>query len=99
MRAAPPQPLRERVGVRNASRLVECRGRMRVVEGARSGGLRDMVISSRVTRSVIMPDIESRARGGARRAPMDETRETRIGAPGGTMSVQNLTLARLLPGG
>src|SRR5262245_31489405 len=60
-------------------RPVECRGRARVAEGARVGVLREMVIASRVTRSGIMPDIGSLAREGARRAPMDEIREIRIG--------------------
>jgi hypothetical protein len=39
-------------------------------------------------------DIGERRRGVARRAPMDETREIRIGAHDDFLSVRNLTLAR-----
>jgi hypothetical protein len=69
------------------SRPVECRDRARGVEGARLGVIRDMVIVSRVTLSGIMADIGGSARGVARRAPLDETREIRIGGRGGALSL------------
>jgi hypothetical protein len=82
-----PLPVRERVGVRGGSRSVECRDRTRGVEGARLGVIRDMVIVSRVTLSGMKSDIGGPARGVARRAPLDETREIRIGGRGGALSL------------
>ena len=68
------------------SRPVDCRDRVRGALGARLGVIRDMVIVSRVTLSGIMADIGGFGRGVARRAPLDETREIRIGEDGGRCS-------------